>query len=342
MPESYFSLAPGDRVEAIAAAASQSGRPMHILEKDVWVVWSLHALFSAPFAAHLVFKGGTSLSKVYKAIERFSEDIDVTYDIRQLVPELIGSQAGEHPVPATKSQGRKWTQAVRDELPAWIASTVQPYLQARLEQEQLEAKASIDPDDTECVFIEYASPSTGYGYIAPRVKIEFGARSTGEPAKKQSVTCDASAHLKDLVFPAATARVMLVERTFWEKITAVHVFCRQADIKERLARHWYDIAQLHVTGHSQAALLRNDLAEHAAEHKRWFFAKKDANGEWIDYGQAIQGGLVLVPEGKARDSFSKDYGKMVADGLFHGQAPSEDWVLQKAGEVQVLANERAK
>lgn len=84
-----------------------------MLEKDIWVVWALRALFTSPLSADLTFKGGTSLSKVYKVIDRFSEDIDLTYDIRKLIPDLIG-EGGE--LPASRSQASKWTQAVRHRL----------------------------------------------------------------------------------------------------------------------------------------------------------------------------------------------------------------------------------
>src|SRR5262245_49231004 len=79
--EPFFGIAVNDRAEALQVAAAQSGRPVHVLEKDAWVVWTLSALFDSPFGKDLVFKGGTSLSKAYHVIDRFSEDIDVTYDI---------------------------------------------------------------------------------------------------------------------------------------------------------------------------------------------------------------------------------------------------------------------
>jgi predicted nucleotidyltransferase component of viral defense system len=77
MTEAFLGLSAAERGEALQVAASTSGRPLHVLEKDVWVVWTLSTLFESHFGNHLVFKGGTSLSKAYKAIERFSEDIDV-------------------------------------------------------------------------------------------------------------------------------------------------------------------------------------------------------------------------------------------------------------------------
>lgn len=86
--QTYFSLTDQDKIDALETAASKLGRPADLLEKDIWVVWSLNALFDSTLGESLVFKGGTSLSKVYKAIDRFSEDVDVTYDIRKIIPDL--------------------------------------------------------------------------------------------------------------------------------------------------------------------------------------------------------------------------------------------------------------
>ena len=89
MSESWFALSRADQAEALEVAAGRTGRPAHLLEKDIWVVWALSAIYASPLAEKLTFKGGTSLSKVYKIIDRFSEDIDLTYDIRELVPDLL-------------------------------------------------------------------------------------------------------------------------------------------------------------------------------------------------------------------------------------------------------------
>jgi predicted nucleotidyltransferase component of viral defense system len=90
MPDSFLSLSAEDRIEVLRVAADRSGRPAHLLEKDVWVVWALDTLFAGPIGGALVFKGGTSLSKAYGAIRRFSEDVDLTYSIRALAPDLVG------------------------------------------------------------------------------------------------------------------------------------------------------------------------------------------------------------------------------------------------------------
>src|SRR5271168_1461394 len=105
MPESFLQLSAKDRVGVIRTAASKSGRSGPLMEKDVWVVWALSTLFESPLGAHLVFKGGTALSKAYKVIRRFSEDVDLTYDIRALAPELVsGAPAGMDAIPPSRSQ----------------------------------------------------------------------------------------------------------------------------------------------------------------------------------------------------------------------------------------------
>ena len=107
MSEKFMRLSARDRSETLGVAASASGRPVHLLEKDVWVVWALETLFTSKFADKLVFKGGTSLSKAYKVIDRFSEDVDLTYDIRALIPNLVGDS--EVAIPASRGEERRWT-----------------------------------------------------------------------------------------------------------------------------------------------------------------------------------------------------------------------------------------
>lgn len=110
MADAFFALSEAERREVLEVARERTGRPTHLLEKDVWVVWTLAAIFDSPVADQLTFKGGTSLSKAYRIIERFSEDIDLTVDIRRLIPDLAGEG---RELPASRSQADKWTRAVR-------------------------------------------------------------------------------------------------------------------------------------------------------------------------------------------------------------------------------------
>jgi Nucleotidyl transferase AbiEii toxin, Type IV TA system len=167
--EEFFGLSQRDQREALEYGRAQSGRPTHLLEKDLWVVWTLRALFESSLSAHLTFKGGTSLSKVYKIIDRFSEDIDLTYDIRQLIPDLIGD-AGE--LPPSRSQANKWTHAVRHRLPEWIAQHVQPAIETHLRRDGLRARLELGGDERDKLLLHYPALAHGTGYVAPVVTLE--------------------------------------------------------------------------------------------------------------------------------------------------------------------------
>jgi hypothetical protein len=330
-----FNLSVDERLEALAQAANASGRPPHLLEKDVWVVWSLRHLFAAPYAPHLIFKGGTSLSKAYGVIQRFSEDVDLTYDIRAIASDLIG-EAGT-PLPASKSQEKKWSKEIRTRLAEWVTTEVVPRLQQDLQQHGLPAQARAEGDK---VFIEYTPLVSGSGYVSPAVMLEFGARSTGEPCELRAVHCDAAAHLQGVEFPEATPRVMRAERTFWEKATAIHVFCAKGIFRggDRFARHWHDVARLDAAGFTDAAIADRALANAVADHKSIFFAEKSPDGAPIDYHAAVSGQLCLVPGVGALAELAADYQHMVDDGLFLDEVESFDSLLQQCQGIQQKAN----
>jgi len=331
----FFELSADERLEALVQAANASGRPPHLLEKDVWVVWSLRHLFAAPYAPHLVFKGGTSLSKAYGVIQRFSEDVDLTYDIRAIASDLIGD-AGTS-LPASKSQEKKWSKEIRTRLTDWVTTEVVPQLQRDLEQHGLPATARAEGDK---VFIEYTPLTLGTGYVSSAVMLEFGARSTGEPCELRSVHCDAAAHLLDVEFPEATPQVICAERTFWEKATAIHVFCAQGAFRggDRFARHWHDVTRLDTAGFADSAIANTALAKAVADHKSIFFAEKSPDGEPIDYHAAVSGGLRLVPHDAALVKLAADYQHMVDDGLFLDEVESFDALLQNCKAIQEKAN----
>jgi hypothetical protein len=283
VPE-FFALSRADQSEALLAAAARSGRPLHLLEKDVWVVWTLQHLFAGPHAPHLVFKGGTSLSKAYGVIARFSEDVDLTYDIRAVAPDLIAK--AESPWPTSRSQEKKWSKAIRQRLADLVTGRLTPELAAALAEQSLPAKARAEGEQ---IFIDYEALGQGTGYVAPSVLLEFGARSTGEPNEPRPVSCDAAPHLRGVSFPEATPQVMRPERTFWEKATAIHVFCAQGSFRggARFARHWHDVTRLDSAGFADSAAADRSLAQAVARHKNIFFAESTPDGVPIDYGAAV-------------------------------------------------------
>ena len=334
MPE-FFSLPRKDQLEALNAVADKTGVPPHLLEKDVWVVWSLQQLFSGPFAEHLVFKGGTSLSKAYGVIHRFSEDVDLTYDIREIAKDLIGE--GHAPLPESRSQEKKWTKEIRERLAQWAESEIVPAIHMALTTQKL--KATVHAEDAK-VFITYPPLAKGTGYVTASVMLEFGARSTGDPNEIRQVVCDAAPHLPSLQFPAAAPRVMRAERTFWEKATAIHVFCIQGAFRggERFSRHWHDLSRLDPSGFVDLAIADRELAKAVADHKSIFFAEKNLSGGPIDYHAAISGSLQLVPEGRALAVLAEDYQKMLDDGLLLDDVEGFELLIAKCAEIQKKVN----
>lgn len=334
MPD-FFQLTVDERLDALNVAADASGLPPHLLEKDIWVVWALRHLFSGPYAEQLVFKGGTSLSKAYGVIRRFSEDVDLTYDIRAIAGDLVGD--ANTLLPATKSQEKKWSKEIRVRLADWVSTEIVPRLQHDLEQSNLPATVRSEGDT---IFIEYTPLSTGTGYVAPAVRLEFGARSTGEPNEQRTVHCDAAAYLPDVEFPTATPQVMRAERTFWEKSTAIHVFCAQGEFRggDRFARHWHDITRLDSAGFVDAALADRALASAVADHKSVFFSEKDTQGETIDYHAAVAGGLQLVPADGALAKLQIDYQHMIDDGLFLDDAEPFETLMERCRVIQQKAS----
>ena len=331
----FQNLSPDDRRDALEVAERSGGRKAHLLEKDVWVVATLGVLFDAPFAEHLTFKGGTSLSKVWRAIRRFSEDVDITYDIRAFAPDLV-SGAGDEALPPTRSQEKRWTRAIRARLAQWVRDEACPIVEEGLSDAGFVAMCGVE---AERLYVAYEPLLETSGFVAPEVIVEFGARSTGEPHANRPVVCDAAAYLPGLAFPEAHPTVMLAERTFWEKATAIHVFCRQERRRgERLSRHWHDLARLDEAGIAAKAFADRALALSVARHKAMFFAENDARGVRIDYEAAVSGHLQLVPEGAAHAVLADDYARMLADGMLLDDSEPFDMLMERCTAIEARAN----
>jgi hypothetical protein len=291
-------------------------------------------LYASPLGEHLVFKGGTSLSKAYKVIQRFSEDVDLTYDIRALAPDLVGGD--DEALPKTRSEEKRWSSEVRRRLPEWVAATAKPVIANALSAEGLSAALRAEGEK---LFIDYEATTTGSGYVAPIFMLEFGARLTGEPASVRRIACDVADLVEGLAFPTARPRVMHAERTFWEKATAIHVFCRQERLRgDRFARHWHDVVRLDEAGIAAAAFADCALANAVARHKTIFFAEKAADRSMIDYAAAVNGGLQLVPSGDGAKALAEDYARMIEDGLLLEDPEPFDALMAHCADIAARAN----
>lgn len=335
MPVNFFELDRDERLEALQAAAQRSGRPADLLEKDIWVVWVLDQSFTGTFGENLTFKGGTSLSKVYRAIQRFSEDVDLTYDIRALVPDAADAADG---LPSSRSQADRWAELVRERLPVWIAGELVPALTRSLGD--LRGVTATVEAEGDVAYVRYEPVADPSPYVKSAVRLEFGARSTGEPHRAYPVVCDVAEHLPDLNFPSARPQTLAAERTFWEKATAIHVYCHAGRFRgdAGFARHWYDLSQLGTVGIAESAISDREVARAVAMHKSFFFREKDSSGSVIDYNMAIHGHLRLVPRREALTSLEDDYGRMAEAGLFLDEPEPFLRIIDVCGDIEQRAN----
>ena len=293
----YQLLSASEECDALEVAEREQGQETHLLEKDTWIVAMLPVLFEAPFGRRLVFKGGTSLSNLWRAIRRYSEDIDITYDIRGFAPNLVAGGDEEAP-PPTRNQERRWTRAIRPRRAGWVRDTAGPPVQEDLARAGFPALVRLR---AERLYIGYEPLLEARGIVRPEIEVDFGARSTGEPHAVCTVVCDAAAHLPDLAFPEVRPAVVLQECTFWEKVTSMRVYCVQGRIRgERWSRHWHDLVRLDNAGIVARALADGELSFTVARHKALFFRENDGSGQRIDYEAVVSGDFGSFPQAPLR------------------------------------------
>ncbi|MGO9243328.1 MAG: nucleotidyl transferase AbiEii/AbiGii toxin family protein [Verrucomicrobiia bacterium] len=340
--DDFARLPPTDRASVFGEAANQMGIAEQFVAKDFWVCWTLDKLFALPeTGSHLIFKGGTSLSKVFGIIERFSEDIDVS-----LSREWLGFGGENDPerAPSGKKEQER-LQALSDACAVKIREVLVRELersfQAVLGVAGNAWRLEIDAADPQTVRFYYPghpdSVSAGV-VILPYVKIELGARSDDWPAETKPVTSYAAERVPNpFKRPACEVRVLSMERTFWEKATLLHAeYHRPKDSKlpRRLSRHLYDVARYVTTGAVEAALKRGDLCERVVEHKSIFF-----RSGWAHYEAAKPGGFRLVPPDWRQAEWRRDYEQM-RDMIF-GETPSFDSILQVLDGLEERINTTA-
>jgi hypothetical protein len=307
------------------------------IEKDFWVCWTLWKLFSLPgCGAHLTFKGGTSLSKGWKLIERFSEDIDVVME-----REFLGFGGDKSPEKAeSKNQQFKRLEELRLACKNRVQDTLKPELetcfQAALPKGTWNLLDDADDKDGPTLLFHYPSVYAGAAYILPVVKIELGARSDTEPCGTPQIQPYLKEAFPDLfVAGAFTIRTVEPIRTFWEKAMLLHEETfRKSDAgpKLRLARHYYDLWCLITKGVGEMAGADLELFGRVAAHRSVFFRKSKAAQETLRPGS-----LRLVPLMDQLPAWKQDYQSMSED-MFFGKVPTFDEVLGVVGEFEKRFN----
>jgi Nucleotidyl transferase AbiEii toxin, Type IV TA system len=310
----FLALPPERRALAFAQTAARMSASSMMIEKDFWVCWLLGLLFADPeMSPHLVFKGGTSLSKVYGAIDRFSEDIDLS-----MSPAFVG--ADEAAFAAIRSRSQR--DAAVTQMQTQCGDRTRVFLMPRLEEaivNQLGRRSDAAPwlryeDDpvvrSPVVHFEYPSTERGgFDYLRREVKLELGSLTDQQPTESHAIR----AWIVD-DFPAVftdwhcEVTALDLSRTFWEKATILHAEHHrpiEQPTPDRYARHYSDMARL--LEHVSAAVMLEDhaLCARVVEWKNRVFAR-----QWARYDLAKQGTFRLLPPPARRAALSRDYAQM--------------------------------
>ena len=269
--DTFLQLPLARRLLAFQQVDEAMGLQAVSVEKDFWVCWTLRELFLLPgIGQHLTFKGGTSLSKAWKLIERFSEDIDIIVD-----KEVLGFGGEAAPDRAASNKQRKARlESLMNVCREWVQGKLQPALASRIQSAlgDTDWQLEVDPDmpDGQCLLFHYPSvfPAGAVGYVRPVVKIELGARSDDWPHEEKPILPYVIEYFPALdPTPAFTVRVLSAERTFWEKACLLHEETFRPAGKPRklrMARHYYDLWCLLRAGVGEKALAQTALFQRVA------------------------------------------------------------------------------
>jgi hypothetical protein len=337
----YLELPREERGEYVREAAARLGIQPVIIEKDLWVCWILGRTFSMPEAtSRLVFKGGTSLSKVFGAIQRFSEDIDLGVS-----PQTLGWNESELEGASSRNQRDMRMDHLENDCARWVDGTLRPELEAVI-REGLglpETSSSwlefVRDPATKAPVLNFTYPSVlppETGYISPWVKLEFGSLTDQQPRGAHIVRTMLAEALNEGVEQCdANVTALEIERTFWEKATILHTEHHRpgtSAMRDRYARHYSDFAALWNHPTRNKCVERLDLLDRVARHKSLFFGSA-----WASYDAAKPGTLKLVPPEFRLSELARDYEKMKP--MFLKDPPTFAEILETIADAEQFINE---
>jgi len=323
----WLKLTDEQRRTSIAQAAINSGITAKAIEKDWWVTLTLKALFESPYAQFFIFKGGTSLSKGWKLIERFSEDIDIALD-----PMAFGREYKAGPshgyVKTLKREGCAFTSTVLlDALKAQFNHLGVPISDISIEAEAVNDK--IPDKDPQTLFVKYRSLYPPHGYIADEVKVEFSVRSLKDPYAGISVQSILSEVFPNNAYSESPFEVVAVEprKTLLEKAFLLHekfLNINPDEIKiERLSRHLYDLVKMMDTKAGHQVSKDHEFYTTLVEHRRNYVRLKG-----VDYDTLHYSTLSFIPPDTVIELFRQDYRAMQA-AMIYGTSPDFDTMIDQ-------------
>ena len=311
----------------------KKGISKEIIEKDFWVCLMLDYLFTkSKYKSHLTFKGGTSLSKGFDIIKRFSEDIDLILDWTVLgsgIAEPLEERSKNKQDIFNKSLNSKAEEFIKNELLVDIRDNLSKLLNTEI---------NIPVDEEDCQALNFYYPKVYFAqtdYIKQYVRLEIGPLAAWTPSENIKITpyvCD----IMPQVFDYKCTNVLTVapERTFWEKATILH---REANrpaekqMKPRYARHYYDLYMFSKTPYMLNALKDKSLLKKVVTFKMKFY-----RDSWAKYEECLTNNLRLVPSEFRLKELEKDYEEMKE--MFYGEVPKFNEIIEQLKIVEKLIN----
>jgi hypothetical protein len=327
-----------DRADLFAETAERRGLSEAIVEKDFWVCWTLKQLFAIDALRNrLLFKGGTSLSKIYHAINRFSEDIDLAVDY-----VALGFTGDRDPRRDGLSKTGRATILAEMMVVCqqYIGNEFIAVLRGRCEEildNGEDWTLAVSEQDANVVRFQYPSAATTLDYIKPQVILELGTHSEFVPRDRFTVRAFAAEEFPALFSePDVAVTSLLAKRTFWEKATILHAEYHRPTEKalpDRYSRHYYDLAMLAQSPLRGDALADLALLEQVVHHKQAFYPSG-----WAKYDLAHVGSLRLVPTEERRAALERDYRSMSV--MIFGDPPPFGEIIEVLAALEQEINQK--
>jgi hypothetical protein len=317
-----------ERMALFAETAARMKTTPAVAEKDFWVTWVLDRLFSdAELAQLLMFKGGTSLSKAYRLIERFSEDIDLILDWRTLNDEDPLAER-------SKARQEKLNAAINAQAQALIGGNLLTRIAGALGDL---CQCAIAADDPHVIEIRYPAAFPDR-YLRPELRLEIGPLAAWLPHEDRMIVSYAAEQFpRVFARRECSVRVIKAERTFWEKATILHHEAHRPEgypQPSRYSRHYYDLARMSIAPVKDVALANLGLLADVAAFKQRFYPRG-----WARYDLAVAGSLRLVPSGEVLAAVEADYRAMT--NMIFGVVPSCGEILANLRALEEEINSRA-
>jgi len=321
-------LTPQDRHILFQVTAKSMAVDPLVIEKDFWVVVVLKALFENKAPTSFVFKGGTSLSKAFHLIERFSEDIDITIDRKSLGFPLsydemsaLSRNARER---LLKRMQQTCSEFVGTKLKNFLQDSLAPLIKEPFRIQQSES-------DGQSILFYYPTLESQTSYISQRVYIECGIRGSMEPAENASIKPYVSEIMET---KPVQIHVLSPLRTFWEKATLLHAEAHRPNEKStpiRLSRHYYDLFMFERSLYGKSAMSNISLLKDVIHHKTFLFPCT-----WAQYKIILQKGIKLVPDDKKLREIKADYDQTKI--MLFNFTPEFNDIISKIKEMEVTIN----